>query len=280
MTDLYIATPTQADYDALMRLAEAAGYEWFGGKKPTALNMYNEYIEKGGQVIHFCVEFNYLTHCDREYFENEGQVIETIQNITDIKSIQKVTSDNRIPFIAAKRLPDHYKYDNAAYVIQTCDGTTYTNEGNDFMVALAVEYKPKESEVMPEKVKLPKFMCTWLTQFDSKFPLSNIAKINEKRLKNSTGNEIYQWLNSNKDNQWKLIDAIRYGYEAEPEPRWGIKVGKFYVNNDYPRNDDQVELDSVIAFAKQYLNYQEAIETVSRLGFGEVVDFNKEEIDD
>ncbi|WP_173014596.1 hypothetical protein, partial [Bacillus velezensis] len=35
------------------------------------------------------------------------------------------------------------------------------------------------------------------------------------------------FIDENADNQWLLIDAVRYGYE--PEPRWGIKAGYCYM---------------------------------------------------
>ncbi|BCX31307.1 hypothetical protein LTWDN19_18740 [Latilactobacillus curvatus] len=285
MTDLYIATPTQADYDALMRLAEAAGYEWYRGKKPTALNFYNEYVENGGQVVHFGVESKALMHCDREYFGKMGATIETIPNLANIKAIWKVSRENRDAFTMKHRLPPHYKSARKLYVI--CDeySETYTTEENEIYKSLAVEYKPKESEVMPEKVKLPKGICAYLDRllmehpgFKAQYPFVAVGVLREKRSEPSTDelqNEFAAaYVNLKSDNQWKLIDALRYGYEAEPEPRWGIKAGHSYL---YEPNDKSFGPDEE-PFA--YDLREQAEEVVARLGFGEVVDLNKEGKDD
>lgn len=131
-----------------------------------------------------------------------------------------------------------------------------------------------------EKVKFPKRLYDALQDYglpengNESWPVGTISGLYDQ-WREEESSVLGTFIDGNADNQWLLIDAVRYGYETEPEPRWGIKAGKFYVNNDYPRNGDQVELDSVIAFAKQYVNYQEAIENVSRLCFGEVVDLNK-----
>lgn len=227
MTDLYIATPTQADYDALMRLAEAAGYEWYRGKKPTALNFYNEYVENGGQVVHFGVESKALMHCDREYFEKMGATIETIPNLANIKAIWKVSRENRNAFTMKHRLPPHYKSARKLYVI--CDeySGTYATKENEIYEALAVEYKPQESEDMPEKVKLPKFMCTLIDiSVNKKITTPELAyKVMEKLVDESI--DANKWLGK-LENRWKLLNALHYGYEPEPEQLYYVR---FIQNN-------------------------------------------------
>lgn len=78
---------------------------------------------------------------------------------------------------------------------------------------------------MNEKVKLPKFMCDWLKQNEGilgVYPMVDVSTLNRER---NTAVDVETWLFRNTTNHWKLIDALRYGYEAEPEPRWGIKAG-------------------------------------------------------
>ena len=91
--------------------------------------------------------------------------------------------------------------------------------------------------------------------------------MSNRTLKGMTS-DVVAWLNDY-DNQWKLIDALRYGYEAEPEPRWGIKAGHSYL---YEPNDKSFGSDEE-PFA--YALRERAEEVVARLGFGEVVDLNK-----
>ena len=77
---------------------------------------------------------------------------------------------------------------------------------------------------MNEKVKLPKFMCDWLKGFEKNYPLNVITKVN--LLRKSEYNEVSYWLSADVDNQWKLIDALRYGYEAEPEQLYYVLLVK------------------------------------------------------
>ncbi|QEA48372.1 DUF1642 domain-containing protein [Latilactobacillus curvatus] len=270
MTDLYIATPTQADYDALMRLAEAAGYVWRSGYKPTEKCNFDNYER---EVVVWMQENAILEYRYRSYYEgNQGVTIETIPNLANIKAIWKVSRENRNAFTMKHRLPPHYKSARKLYVI--CDeySETYTTEENEIYKSLAVEYKPKESEVMPEKVKLPKFMCDWLDQHKEEFcgyPITDVSKLNRER---DTVGDVGAWLICDTTNQWLLIDALRYGYEAEPEPLWGIKVGNCYVRSC---EDELIELTKSLPLARVYR--KGSVERmVKALGFGEVVDLNKE----
>lgn len=121
-----------------------------------------------------------------------------------------------------------------------------------------------------EKVKLPKFMCVWLEvrQLATSYPISLIGNIDTVRANND---DVAKWLAFNKSNQWKLIDALRYGYEAEPEPRWGIKAGNCYMTNPGNYGFDDVTPETAIYWGiKSFADY-----IVKTLGFGEVVDLNK-----
>lgn len=132
---------------------------------------------------------------------------------------------------------------------------------------------------MNEKVKLPKFMCDWLKGFEKNYPLNVITKVN--LLRKSEYNEVSYWLSADVDNQWKLIDALRYGYEPEPEPRWGIKAGNCYMIDSCLWKFANVTPELVIDCEADFDEKYEADEVVNKLGFGEVVDLNKEvEADD
>lgn len=88
--------------------------------------------------------------------------------------------------------------------------------------------------------------------------------------------DVAAWLNDY-DNQWKLIDALRYGYEAEPEPRWGIKAGNCYMDNITEWSFESiVNTSATLAEFDYFTNKAEADDLVKTLGFGEVVDLNKE----
>lgn len=78
---------------------------------------------------------------------------------------------------------------------------------------------------MSEKVKLPKEIYEVLRNIygipevggeDS--PLSVISDLTDfSKEKDGYGVELGRWLATDETNQWKLIDALRYGYESEPE---------------------------------------------------------------
>ncbi len=84
-----------------------------------------------------------------------------------------------------------------------------------------------------EKVKLPKFMCEWLDEITSpragllvrpdQYPLMSVWDI--YRLKREVSGAVGDWLDK-PDNQWKLIDALRYGYEPEPEQLYYVLLVK------------------------------------------------------
>ncbi|MEW6191484.1 MAG: DUF1642 domain-containing protein [Bacillota bacterium] len=128
---------------------------------------------------------------------------------------------------------------------------------------------------MNEKVKLPKFMCVWLEarQLATSYPISLIGNIDTVRANND---DVAKWLAFNKSNQWKLIDALRYGYEAEPKPRWAIKVGNCYMIDSCLWRFANVTPELVIDCEADFDEKYEADEVVNKLGFGEVVDLNKE----
>lgn len=132
---------------------------------------------------------------------------------------------------------------------------------------------------MNEKVKLPKNVIdTFRPALDSSdYKVSGsltlirlISDMYNRTLKGITS-DVANWLNDY-ENQWKLIDALRYGYEAEPEPRWGIKAG-----NCYMKDPENWGFDNIASQKAVYWTVKSAAdETIKMLGFGEVVDLNKE----
>ena len=220
MTDLYIATPTQADYDALMRLAEAKGYVWGGGNKPT----HYKSREFGREtVIHlFSNNQKTLTYTRKVSCDRDGCTVKTIPNLANIKAIWKVSRENRNAFTMKHRLPPHYKSARKLYVI--CDeySGTYLTKENEIYEALAVEYKPQESEDMPEKVKLPKRLYDALQDYglpengNESWPVGTISGLYDQ-WREEESSILGTFIDGNADNQWLLIDAVRYGYEPEPE---------------------------------------------------------------
>jgi len=277
MTDLYIATPTRADYDALMRLAEAKGYVWGGGNKPT----HYKSREFGREtVIHlFSNNQKTLTYTRKVSCDRDGCTVKTIPNLADIKAIWKVQPDDHKAFFKGKSYKHPLPSDESVIMLEMTDELV---EGlMDIHKALAVEYKPKESEdIMPEKVKLPKFMCEWLSDIAlmEDYPLGAILESEKLRYGNR---EVLMWSTGNTANQWKLIDALRYGYEAEPEPRWGIKAGNCYMDNKIRWQFDRVTPDFIIDDELAYFTVKNAADDmIETLGFGEVVDLNKEGKDD
>ena len=82
-----------------------------------------------------------------------------------------------------------------------------------------------------EKVKLPKFMCDWLDQHKEElcgYPMvSGFSKLARKR---DIVGDVGTWLFCDTTNQWKLIDALRYGYEVEPEQLYYVR---FIQNNSH-----------------------------------------------
>lgn len=132
---------------------------------------------------------------------------------------------------------------------------------------------------MNEKVKLPKTIINVLDneikqatmRLNVAQPFTTIAAISNEMNKTTFDSDLFWWINL-PANQWKLIDALRYGYEAEPEPRWGIKAGNCYMTNSENYGFDDVTPETAIYWViKSYADF-----IVKMLGFGEVVDLNKE----
>ncbi|WP_413525908.1 hypothetical protein [Latilactobacillus curvatus] len=133
-----------------------------------------------------------------------------------------------------------------------------------------------------EKVKLPRPIYNVLKaqgfsihgikrDKGSFFPITTLwgmATVSDKS-EPSEYEALTKFLYSNSENQWLLIDALRYGYEAEPEPRWGIKAGHSYL---YEPNDKSFGPDEEpFSYSSRY----DADQVIVKLGFGEVVDLNK-----
>ena len=130
---------------------------------------------------------------------------------------------------------------------------------------------------MNKKVKLPKNVIdTFRPALDSpghRISLIDMRIISDmyNRTLEGVTSDVATWLHGY-GNQWKLIDALRYGYEAEPEPRWGIKAGNCYMTNSGNYGFDDITPETAIYWViKSYADF-----IVKTLGFGEVVDLNKE----
>lgn len=135
---------------------------------------------------------------------------------------------------------------------------------------------------MNEKVNLPRNVIdTFRPALDSPGyrisgslpPIRIISDMYNRTLEGMTS-DVVVWLHDY-DNQWKLIDALRYGYEAEPEHRWAIKAGYCYMIDSclwrFANVTPEIVIDCEADFDEKY----EADEVVNKLGFGEVVDLNK-----
>lgn len=129
---------------------------------------------------------------------------------------------------------------------------------------------------MNEKVKLPRNVIDVFRpaldspdyrRLGSLTPIRIISDMYNRTLEGMTS-DVATWLDES-ENYWKLIDALRYGYEAEPEPRWGIKAGHSYL---YEPNDKSFGPDEEpFSYSSRY----DADQVIVKLGFGEVVDLNK-----
>ena len=134
---------------------------------------------------------------------------------------------------------------------------------------------------MNEKVKLPKRLYDALQDYglpedgNESWPVFTISDLCYY-WKESEPSVLGTFIDRNADNQWKLIDALRYGYEAEAEPRWGIKAGNCYMDAPDSWGFDNVTPKAVIDNDAYWTIKKAADEIVRVLGFGEVVDLNKE----
>lgn len=133
-----------------------------------------------------------------------------------------------------------------------------------------------------EKVKLPKRLYDALQDYglpedgNESWPVGTISGLYDQ-WREEESSILGTFIDGNADNQWLLIDALRYGYEAEPEPRWGIKAGNCYMDNTIEWQFDIVINPYAIFDEFDYFtNKAEADDLVKTLGFGEVVDLNKE----
>jgi len=131
---------------------------------------------------------------------------------------------------------------------------------------------------MNEKVKLPRNVIDTFRPSPNNpcyRPISVISDMYNRTLEGMTSDGV-AWLNDY-DNQWKLIDALRYGYEPEPEPRWGIKAGNCYMENITEWSFESiVNTSATLDEFAYFIDKTNADDLVKTLGFGEVVDLNKE----
>lgn len=278
MTDVYVATPTQADYDALMQLAEAAGYVWNGNEKPTQFNAWPRL--EGGTVINLVG--NKVYYEPLEYLSSENCTIETIPNLAKIKEIWNVKPKYKDAFNDEKIDSSDIFKDwalNDGVIILLKNGS-YDLGFEEVYKALAVEYKPQESEdIMLEKVKFPKRLYDVLQEYglpeggNESWPVGTISGLYDQ-WREEESSVLGTFIDEGAANQWLLIDALRYGYEPEPEPRWGIKAGNCYLSKvvSIGKTVFVKTLNGACCWEdKSVANFQ-----VEQLGFGEVVDLNKE----
>ena len=129
---------------------------------------------------------------------------------------------------------------------------------------------------MTEKVKLPRNVIDTFRPSPNNpcyRPISVISDMYNRTLEGMTS-DVVAWLNDY-DNQWLLIDSLRYGYEAEPEPRWAIKAG-----NCYMYDSDSWTFTTILNLAIKsrcwWVEKKDALNIITSMGFGEVVDLNKE----
>lgn len=286
MTDLYIATPTQADYDALIRLAEAAGFEWASGNKMSEEP--NNYLdEREETVIHLDARLHEIWYDNPRRYE--GKIIEGIPNLADIKAIWKVQPDNHKAFFKGKSYKHPLPSDESVIMLEMTD--ELAERLMDIYKALAVEYKPQESKAMNEKVKLPRPIYNALKaqgfsihgikcdkgSFLPIITLFGMATVSDKS-EPSEYEALTKFLYSKSENQWKLIDALRYGCDPEPEPRWGIKAGNCYMDNTIEwQFDIVINPSATLDEFAYFVDKTKADDLVKTLGFGEVVDLNKED---
>lgn len=227
MTDLYIATKTQADYDALMRLAEAAGHKWSSTILPTQFDCWQH--DKEETVIHLC-DNKVILRDKSAYYESKGATIETIPGIANIEAVYRLYEDYLPGFVKHHPIPEQLRSKQNVIAV-LCKDYAYYCVDEPIMAVLAVDLKPKESEeVMSEKVKLPKFLCDQISTLKGSLSIEKISGPKEavefmNRLKKMYG-KANVWLRDSRDNQWKLIDALRNGYEAEPEPFYYVPFVK------------------------------------------------------
>ena len=283
MTDIYIATKTQADYDALMRLAEVAGYVWNSRCKPTEEHNFDRY---GCETVVRMRENMLLEYCDKPYYEdNQDAKIETIPNLADIKAIWNVKPKYKNAFNDEKLDTSDIFKDWALNdgVIILLENGSYDLGFEEVYKALAVEYKQQESEVMPEKVKLPKFMCDGINDLKAKLSIkttkspAEIADFMEKL--NHVNSEIHSWIYSDTNNQWNLFDALRNGYEPEPEQLYYVPLiknnedgylnrdstgGHMYLddNTNYSSTKTQFTMPEIIAIDPRYKAFAVPVEEV------------------
>lgn len=135
--------------------------------------------------------------------------------------------------------------------------------------------------MMKTKVKLPKRLYDALQYYglhengNESWPVFTISGLCDY-WKESKSSVLGTFIDRNADNQWKLIDALRYGYEAEPEPpRWGIKAGNCYMIDSCLWRFANVTPELVIDCEADFDEKYEADKVVNKLGFGEVVDLNR-----
>lgn len=153
MTDLYIKTPTQADYDALMLLAEAAGYKWLDGDAPSEYNAWGRIMREDTAVS--LNEDKIITYGSAKRMKRDGYKIETIPNLADIGAICKVQPKDLQVFSDESLNTSDVVKDwalNDGVIILLANGS-YDLGFEEVYKALAVEYKPQESEEVMTDVR-------------------------------------------------------------------------------------------------------------------------------
>jgi hypothetical protein len=131
---------------------------------------------------------------------------------------------------------------------------------------------------MTEKVKLPDYVCDWLDNLAGEGLLEKMALIVQE---NNVSSEVGAWLDTSM-NQLEIVKALANGYEREGslKPRWGIKAGNCYLVDIANWSFNTTSPETLTRYGVNcWLYAQYPDEIVALLGFGKVVDLNKESED-
>lgn len=240
MTDLYVRTRTQDDYNALMRLADASGFNW-EINKPCDLNNWGIYKED--TVVRFDGSAKVLVCASTKHFQND-EIME-IQNLAGIRSIFKVSRGNWESFVEkygelhTARGTCISSLANSApccAIIQTNGIANLYLDTVEVYSILAIEYKPKTTQatsILPkyEKVAVSECLFKALKNYGlpeegfKDCPVNEIAHI-YYFWKEHESSLLSSFIDHGLSSQWKLIDAMRYGYKSESEQLYYVPLVK------------------------------------------------------
>lgn len=246
MIDLCIRTRTQDEYTALMRLADAIGFNW-EINKPCDLNNWGIYKED--TVVRFDGSAKVLVCSSIKHFQND-EIME-IQNLAGIRSIFKVSRENWESFVeeygelhtaSGNRVSSLVNESPCCAIVQINGIVNLYLDTVEVYSILATEYKPKTNQITStsEKVAVSKYIFKALKTYGlpeegfKDCPVNEIAHI-YYFWKEHESSMLSSFLNHGMSNQWKLIDAMRYGYKLESEQLYYVPLfdnDEGYLNMD------------------------------------------------